>query len=181
MIARLAVGVVALTVSCACGGQDNSGTGALHNNRGVIAIEDIVAGQIGLGPLEAKCFAVDGLGFGDEFDCSAETEDGRMVLFRGRVSDGAVIDVQTLNVLTADVLGAIEVAATDVLIEDGLAVAIGALKCGNGSTLFAPAKTLELACRVLHPLTGRVHAATVTVADVNNVRVTVEVAEQPLP
>ena len=165
----------------ACGGEDPQGTGALHSDRGAATIENIIASQIGLGPLNAQCSAVDGLVFGDEFDCTAETEDGQIVLFKGRVNDGAIIDVQTLNVLTADILGAVEVAATDVLIEDGLDVALGGLECGNASLVFDPLQTLALACRVLHPLTGRVHAATVTVVNASTARVTVEVAEEPLP
>lgn len=174
--------VAALAILAAgCSDGAESGTGSLHSARGEDTIENIVAPQIGLGPLDASCSAPDGLAFGDEFDCAAETESGDIVLFRGRVSDGAVVDMQTLNVLTAEVLGAVEVAATDVLVEEGLPVSIGAFECGDGATVFDPAQSLLLACRVLHPFTGRVHAATVTVLNASDARVTVAVAEDPLP
>lgn len=176
--ARVLAAVVALVlVAAACGGDE--GTGSLHADRGVRTIEDIVAPQMGLGPLRAECDAPDGLGLGDTFRCTARTEDDQEIVFLARVADGAVVEMLSLNVLTPRVVEAIQIAATDVLVvEQGLDLADGALRCGEATVRFDPDDDVVLDCELLHPNTGAVHRAEVTVLDLAEVDVAVSVAAE---
>ncbi len=167
MVTRVAAAAVAIALAASgCGGGGDDGTGALHSERGVRTIEEIVAPQVGLGPLDASCDAPDGLGFGDTFECTAVTGDGQEILFLATIDDGAVIDIQSLNLLTPDAISAIEIATSDVLnIEQGLDVGPEVVDCGTALVRYEPGELLTMDCRVLHPLTGQLHAVRVDIAD----------------
>lgn len=144
-------------------------------------IESIVAPQIGLGALDAACDAPDGLGFGDTFDCTAVTGDGEEILFRATIEDGAVVSMQSLNLLTTDIVGAVEVAVSDELVlTHSLDVDPGAVDCGDEPVVYRPGEVLPVECRILHPETGRPHAAHVEIFDLVSFALTVTVDDQPL-
>jgi len=161
----------------ACGGE---GTGALHSERAVQAIERVVAPQIGLGALEASCEAGDGLGFGDQFTCEATTDSGDTILFVATVTDGGAVDVVSLNVLTDAVIGAIEIAAIDVVrVSQGLVISPNGLQCGEGPLVLPAGDILSLECGVLHPTTGQVHSVVIRLTDLRDLRMTVEISPDP--
>lgn len=161
----------------ACGGE---GTGALHSERGVQAIEQVVAPQIGLGSLTATCEAEDGLVFGDQFTCEATTGSGDAISFVATVTDGGAVEVVSLNVLTDDVISAIEMAAIEIArVTQGLEIAPNGIQCGEGPVILPAGEILSLSCGVLHPETGLVHTAVIRLTDVSDLRMTVEISPDP--
>jgi len=176
--APVLVSALALVLfGAACAGE---GTGGLHSERGVQSIEDVVGPQIGLGPLTATCEAGDGLGFGDQFTCEALTESGETILFVASITDGGMIDVVSLNLLTDDVIAAIEVAAIDVVqVSQGLQISPNGIQCGEGPVILPAGEILSLTCGVLHPNTGQVHTAVIRLTDLLDLRMTVEISEDP--
>lgn len=163
--------------AAACGGE---GTGGLHSERGVQAIEQVVAPQIGLGSLTATCEAGDGLVFGDQFPCEATTDSGDTILFVASITDGGAVDVVSLNVLTDDVIAAIEVAAIDVVrVTQGLEISPNGIRCAEGPVILPAGEILSLTCGVLHPATERVHTAVIRLTDLLDLRMTVEISPDP--
>lgn len=146
--------MVAVAVAlAACGGSAGKSAEAL--------IEGTLADDIGLGELEAECTDPPDLEVGDTFDCTATTEDGRVVELIGTLEEEDRFEVVTTNLLTADDVERLrEIIAESIAGEIGEPVVAADITCPEGSVLLDAAG--DLRCEIVDQGTGDVYELTIT-------------------
>jgi hypothetical protein len=129
----LAVVMVTGLVVTACSASiDFSIGGESVENAATKLIESEIADAFGE-PLTADCPAVPEPDIGTEFSCTADTADGRTLLFTGVIDREDHIDVNSTNVLRADTLPGWERAGAEVIL--GEAGVEATIDCGEASVV----------------------------------------------
>ncbi|MGZ8754741.1 MAG: DUF4333 domain-containing protein [Acidimicrobiia bacterium] len=139
-------------------------------------IEDDIADQAGLGPLEATCEEIDDPQPGDTFTCTATTEDGETIRFDAVMEEDDMVDVESVNLVTADGLDLIEGLAAQAL-EESVGATLGTenFDCGDRGLVVEPGGTIG--CVLTDPATGTLYDATVTVKVLDPIEIFVEVGD----
>lgn len=139
-------------------------------------IEGDLAEQIGLGPLDATCTGED-LGSGDTFECTATPGQLTPILFTGTINpDEEGVFITSSNLLLAEQVEEVERFAAG-LIENQTGQAIGAenFECADATVIISAGEILD--CTVTDPTDGTVYAAPVTVDDLDDLSITVNVGD----
>lgn len=139
-------------------------------------IEEDIADQAGIGPLEATCEEIDAPQPGDTFTCTATTEDGETIRFDAVMEEDDMVDVESVNLVTADGLDLIEGLAVQAL-EESVGATLGAenFDCGDKGLVVEPGGTIG--CVLTDPATGTLYDATVTVKVLDPIEIFVEVGD----
>ena len=135
--------------ACSVSGEINVGAQTVENATEDL-IEETLAGQIGLGELNATCTKPASEDVGTRFLCTATTQDGQTIELQALVEDDGAF-VETTNVVLAAKIP--EVEATIIAeIEDlsGLDLADDALDCGSDS-LIVDAQN-QVVCPITDPV-----------------------------
>jgi hypothetical protein len=159
-------------------GFGDSGDEAFHS-AGEELIEGELADRIGLGPLTATCEG-ENLLAGDSFQCSATTPRSDPIEFTASINGEADgVNIVSTNLLLADQIEQVEAFAAS-LIEQRTSTTIGAenFECADSSVVVAAGGVLD--CRVTDPADGMVYEAPVTIDDLIDLSVTVNVGD-PIP
>ena len=177
--AGLLVAAAALVLASCSGEVTLSFGGRSADDAAVDLIEGDLAVQLGLGPLEANCQAVEDPEVGDTFPCTAFTEAAETVRFAGVVEDEDSIEVTSENVILADALPVVEAAAVEALESaTGMTLGVENFDCGDRSVIVDLGGTLD--CVLTDPGNGDRYAATVTVNSREPLNIDVAVGEAPL-
>jgi hypothetical protein len=154
--ARRSLTVVALLALAACAGDPAE--------TGVEVIEGELAEQIGLGPLDATCDEPEDPVAGEEFTCTATTEDDRTIDFVAVFEEDDTIFVYPTNVVTGDLMASVEVEAAERLgSEVGATIDPSDIDCADVNTILAPDGTFT--CTITDTTTGEVGDLRVTFGD----------------
>lgn len=139
-------------------------------------IEDDIADQAGIGPLEATCEEIDDPQPGDTFTCTATTGDGETIRFDAVMEEDDMVDVESVNLVTADGLDLIEGLAAQAL-EESVGATLGTenFDCGDKGLVVEPGGTIG--CVLTDPATGTLYDATVTVKVLDPIEIFVEVGD----
>lgn len=139
-------------------------------------IEEDIADQAGIGPLEATCEEIDDPQPGDTFTCTATTEDGETIRFDAVMEEDDMVDVESVNLVTADGLDLIEGLAVQAL-EESVGATLGTenFDCGDKGLVVEPGGTIG--CVLTDPATGTLYDATVTVKVLDPIEIFVEVGD----
>jgi hypothetical protein len=139
-------------------------------------IEDDIADQAGIGPLEATCEEIGDPQPGDTFTCTATTEDGETIRFDAVMEEDDMVDVESVNLVTADGLDLIEGLAAQAL-EESVGATLGSenFDCGDRGLVVEPGGTIG--CVLTDPATGTLYDATVTVKVLDPIEILVEVGD----
>jgi len=141
-------------------------------------IEGDLADQAGLGALKAECDQPAGTSVGEEFSCTAETEDGQIVSFTATIEAGNKVDVTSSNLVSGAVLGKLEEAARNALAEEvGIELGPETLDCGADTVILDDAG--QMFCTFIDPDTGDEYDATITVTDLQTGDLTIKIADAP--
>ncbi len=171
----LAVTALVATGCSAVPGFDSS-TGNEFTEAAESLIEGDLAAQIGLGSLDASCGGEDP-GPGDNFECSATPEGLTAIRFTATINaEGDTVGVVSTNLLLADQVQQVETFAAS-LIEEQTGTLIGAesFQCGDGSVIVADGEALD--CTVTDPADGTVYAAPVTIDNLAELSITVNLGD----
>ena len=166
----LAVGC-SVDVSVSFGGADAAAAA-------VDLIEGDIAGQAGMGPLDAECTEIDDPEPGDTFACSATNGDGETIRFDAVMEEDDIVDVESVNLVTTDGLAVIETLAVQTL-EDSVGATLGSenFDCGDRGLVVEPGETI--ACVLTDPSTGNLYDSIVTVEILDPLEIFVEVGSAP--
>lgn len=168
-------GCLLLATSCSVDVSVSLG-GADAATAAVQLIEEDIADQAGIGPLDAICQEIESPEPGDTFTCTATTEDGETIRFVAIMEEGDVVDVESVNLVTADGLDLIESLAVEVLEENvGQTLGIENFECGDKGLVIEPGSTI--ACLLTDPISGTLYDADVTVEVLDPIEIFVEVGE----
>jgi len=139
-------------------------------------IENDIADQAGIGPLEAGCEEIDDPQPGDTFTCTATTEDGETIRFDAVMEKNDTVDVESVNLVTADGLDLIEDLAVQAL-EENVGATLGAenFDCGDRGLVVEPGGTIS--CVLADPADGTLYNATITVKVLDPIEIFVEIGD----
>lgn len=155
-VAVAASALVALPALAACAGDPSE--------TGVEVIEGELAGQIGLGPLDATCAQPDDPVEGEEFTCNATTDDGRTIEFVAEFESDDTIFVYPTNVVTGELMSSVEAEAAELLgPEVGATIDPSDVDCADVNTILDPDGTFM--CTLTDTSTGDVYDLRVTFGD----------------
>jgi hypothetical protein len=139
-----------------------------------------VAGVAGLGQLSPVCPEVPEPVVGTAFDCTATSEDQRIVSLTGTIDDTGRIQLATNNMITAAALPSFERAAVAALnAEVGSKLVDEAIDCGESPVVFGQDQVMV--CGLLDPLTERIFDVSLTITDIERRQFSLVVAEAPRP
>lgn len=157
-------------VSVSFGGDDAA-------EAAVDLIEDEIAGQAGMGELDAQCEEIDDPQTGDIFTCTAETELGDTIRFIATMEDEETVDVESINLVTPAGLDLIEELAVQTLEENaGATLGLENFDCGEGALVVEPGGTID--CVLTDPISGERYDTTVTVEVLDPIEIFIEVGDQ---
>ncbi len=182
-ISRSLIALAALTlVASGCGSSSSFGDmfsfGASDDEPFLVAGEELIEGdladRIGLGPLEATCTGED-LEAGDTFDCSAVGGSLPPILFTGTIDgDADEVMLATLNLLLVEQVNEVEAVATRLLeTQTGQTIGVENFDCGDSTVIITVGEQLD--CRVTVPPDNTVYEAPVTIDDLDDLSITVNV------
>lgn len=130
----LVVGALAVT---ACSAEFSIG-GTSPKKAAEALIESEIPGQLGLTSLDATCDDVDDPEVGTVFECTATTEDGRLVRLTTVIDREDHIDITTVNALNADDRARLEASGADVLgTQVGVELDADSMDCGDDVVILA--------------------------------------------
>lgn len=178
-LSRIAIGLVA-AASAGAGCSGSLGFGRSSENGFTTAGEELIEGEladgIGLGPLDADCSGRE-LSAGDTFECSATPNGQGTIRFIATINEqGDQVNISSTNLLLAEQVEEIESFAAS-LIEEQTGSPIGAenFECADRSLIISSGETID--CLVTDPSDGTVYGATVTVEDVAQPSVRVQLGD----
>ncbi len=174
----LAVIGLAGLLAGACSGSFSFGTSSDDGflNAGKELIEGELADQIGLGPLEATCTGED-LEAGDTFSCTATPGGLSPIQFVGTINDEETgVNISSTNLMLAEQVEEVEAFAA-ALIEEQTSTPIGAenFECADTSLVITSGEVIN--CQVTDPADGTVYEAPVTIDDLADLSITVNVGD----
>lgn len=182
VVGRTALALAFSLVAAGCGSSTSFGDmfafGDSEDEPFLAAGEELIEGdlaaRIGLGPLEATCFGED-LEAGDSFECSAVGGSLPPILFTATIDeDEDEVFLTTLNLLLAEQINEVEAVATQLLeTQTGQTIGVDNFDCGDSTVVIAVGEQLD--CRVTVPPDSTVYEAPVTVDDLNDLSITVNV------
>ena len=141
-------------------------------------IETDVAEVAGLGELSPVCADVINAVVGTTFDCTATTEDNRVVSVSARIDELGRISLATNNMITAAALPSFERAAVDALNATvGSDLMPEAVDCGSSSVVLGPEQVMT--CALLDPLTESIFDVSLTISDIEARQFSLLVADEP--
>ncbi|MGI9598592.1 MAG: hypothetical protein ACR2QK_20675 [Acidimicrobiales bacterium] len=168
----------AILILAGCSGSFSFGTSPDDGflSAGEELIEGELADQIGLGPLDATCSGQD-LSAGDTFECSASAGGLSPIRFIGTINaaeDG--VNITSSNLLLAEQIEEVEAFAAG-LIEEQTSTPIGAenFECADSSLIISSGEVID--CLVTDPADGTVYEAPVTIDDLAELSITVNVGD----
>lgn len=128
---------------------------------GVVTIEKKLAGDIGLGDLDAECTEPDGLKEGETFTCTATTADGETIEFLGTMTSDDAFNIVTTNLLLAsDIDTIVQDAATQLSTVTSTPIQPADIECPAGSVVLDDAG--DFICALTNTATGDVYDLTVS-------------------
>jgi hypothetical protein len=143
-------------------------------------IRSTVSDQLDLGPLAPSCPEVQPVGVGATWECTATTEDQRLVALNGQVDGEGRVRVVTTNVISAAALPGFERVAAETLNADfGSSLTVDDIDCGDRSVVFGEDRSMV--CGLFDPDTQQIYDATLTVFDIETRRFEIAVAAEPRP
>lgn len=149
-------------------------------------IENQVTAPAGLGQLTAACPEVDPTtaGVGTTFQCTATTEDQRVIGLTATIDNDGKVGLTTTNLITGPALPSFERAAVDALNETVQSeLDYSAIDCGDSAVIFAVDQSTpkNMVCALFDPLTNATYDVTLTIADIEARQFSLVVADQPRP
>lgn len=175
----LSIGLVA-TVLLVSGCRSAPETEAVRTIRQVAEdlISTDVAASAGVGALTPLCPEVAAPTVGTAFDCTATSEDQRIVSLSATIDDTGRVQMTTTNIITAGALPSFERAAVAALnAELGSKLTDDAIDCGESSVVFGQDKVMV--CALLDPLTRAIFDVSLTITDIEARQFSLVVAENP--
>ncbi len=142
-------------------------------------IQTDVASAAGLGELVAICPDVTGAVVGTTFDCTATTEQQRIVSLTATIVETGHISLVTTNLITAAALPSFELAAVEALnvAVPGTRLDNDAIDCGDVPVLIGQDNIVL--CALLDPHTQKLFDVSLTVANIEARQFSLVVADQP--
>ncbi len=140
-----------------------------------------VAPEAGLGELVALCPDVNAAAVGTAFDCTATTEQQRVISVLADIDETGHLRLTTTNLVTAGALPSFERAAVDALntAVPGTRLENEAIDCGETSVLIAQDNVMN--CVLLDPHTEKFFDVMLTIANIEARQFSLVVAENPRP
>lgn len=146
--------------------------------------EDLIRGQVaegaGLGELNPACPEIDRFGAqpGMTWDCTATTEDQRVIGVRAVINDQGQVEVATTNMIAAAALPSFERAAVKALNDTvGSNLEEDAVDCGDLPVVFAQSQVMV--CALFDPHTQETYDISLDIQDIETRQFTLVVADQP--
>lgn len=141
-------------------------------------IKNDVAGVAGLGDLVPVCPEVAGAVVGTAYECTATTEDQRLISLAAVIDDQGRVQLNTTNLITAAALPSFERAAVDALNTTvGSRLETDAIDCGDTPVVFGQDKVMV--CALLDPHTEKVFDVSLTITDIEARQFSLVVADEP--
>ena len=140
-------------------------------------IEDELAGELGLGEIEAECGEPPNEDEGSTFLCTSETDRG-LVRWEATIVDEDTVNVQSLNVLVDSDVEALEVAAVGEL-EQAVGTTLGTENFDCGDAPLVLSSDDRLVCGLTDAANGDVYDTTLTITDMSSGAFEFEVAPEP--
>ncbi len=137
-----------------------------------------VAANAGIGELAAVCPDVPAAAVGTAFDCTATSEDGRIITLAAVIDDTGRVRLNTTNVITAAALPSFERAAVEALNTTvGSRLENEAIDCGAEAVVIGQDNVLV--CALLDPHTEKVFDVSLTITDIESRQFSLVVADNP--
>ncbi len=137
-----------------------------------------VAGSAGLGDLTPVCPDVTEAAVGTAYECTAATEDQRIVALSAVIDDTGRVQLATTNLITAAALPSFERAAVDALNTTvGSNLDSDAIDCGDSSVVFGQDQVMV--CALLDPQTQKVFDVSLSITDIEARQFSLVVADEP--
>jgi hypothetical protein len=140
-----------------------------------------VAAQAGLGDLTPTCPEVGAVAVGTAWQCTALTEDQRVVTIDAVIGQSGQIELATTNMIAAPALPSFERAAVQALNNTvGSRLTDESIDCGDAPVVF-PQEQRLMVCALFDPDTRQTYDITLTITDIEARQFTLVVADQPRP
>lgn len=137
-----------------------------------------VAVAAGLGDLSPVCPDVAPAAVGTAYECTATTEDQRIISLAAVIDELGRVQLNTTNMITAAALPSFERAAVDALNDTvGSRLASDAIDCGEVPVVFGQDQVMV--CALLDPHTEKVFDVSLTITDIEARQFSLVVADQP--
>ncbi len=141
-------------------------------------IRSDVAVAAGLGDLVPVCPDVVDATVGTAYECTATTEDERIVALAAAIDDLGRVQVNTTNLITASALPSFERAAVEALNTSvGSRLENDDIDCGDAAVVFGQDKVMV--CALEDPQTEAVFDVSLTISDIEARQFSLVVAEEP--
>lgn len=143
-------------------------------------IKTDVAELAGIGELTPVCPDLPTPTVGTMWECTATSEDQRIVALTASIDDAGKVQLVTTNMITAAALPSFERAAVAALNSQvGSKLTDDAVDCGELSVVFGQDKVMV--CALLDPLTERIFDVSLTITDIEARQFSLVVADAPRP
>lgn len=168
--------VVLVLAGCSSSSDDQSVVTIRQTTETMISSD--VAEVAGLGDLLPLCPEVNAASVGTSFDCTATTEDQRVLSLTATIDELGHVRLATTNIITGPALPSFERAAVAALNEKpGIRLADDAIDCGELTVVFGQDKVMV--CTLFEPATDKIFDVTINITDIEARLFTLVVADTP--